>query len=171
MLSLYNILVENRARIVSGVQAKIPREVKAYSRVPRGELRESIEHLFDAYLDLVASGNDDKLRHMYGYIARVRVAQGFRMSSILRALLVLNAVVRPILQEIYRYSGTPDAEARKGFNEAFATIESTTFDAISTFSDVFQDYVQSRVDEHNQYLQQKNRQHDIDLSKFVLFRA
>jgi hypothetical protein len=171
MLSLYNILVDNRSRIVTGVIGKIPREVRAYSRVPRGELRESVEHLFDAYLDMVASGKDEKLRHMFGYIARVRVAQAFRLSSILRALLIFNVVVRPILQEIYRYSGSGEAEARKGFNEALATIEVTTFDALATFSDVFQDYVQSRVDEHNQYLQQKNRQHGIDLSKFVLFRA
>jgi hypothetical protein len=170
MLSLYNILVENRPRIVSAVLNRVPRDVKAYSRVPRGEVRESVEHLFDAYLDLVASGSDEKLRHMFGYIARMRVAQAFRLSSILRALLTFNVVIRPILQEIYRYA-KDNKDARSEFNESMTQVEITTFDAIATFSDVFQDYMQSRVDEHNQYLQQKNRQLGIDLSKFVLFRA
>jgi hypothetical protein len=105
---------------------------------------------------------------MFSYIARMRVAQSFRLSAILRALLSFNVILRPILQESYRHI---EGDGLKAFNESMAKVESTTFDAIATFSDVFQDYVQNRVDEHNQYLQQKNRQHGIDLSKFVLFRA
>lgn len=168
MLALYNVLVENRSRIITTVLNKVPREVKAYNRVPRGELRESVEHLFDAYLDLLASESDERLRHMFNYIARVRVAQAFRLSAILRALLSFNSIIRPILQDSYR---NIEGDGRKNFNQSMIIVESTTFDAIATFSDVFQDYVQNRVDEHNQYLQQKNRQLGIDLSKFVLFRA
>lgn len=168
MLSLYNILVENRSRVVSGVMSRVPREVKAYSRVPRAELRESVEHLYDAYLDLLASDSDEKLRQMFGYVARVRVAQAFRLSAILRALLTFNIVLRPFLQEHFR---ALDGDGPKAFNESMARIEATTFDALATFSDVFQDYMQSRVDEHNQYLQQQNKQLGIDLSKLVLFRA
>ena len=57
------------------------------------------------------------------------------------------------------------------YRQAMAKIESTSFNAVAMFSDVFQDYLQSCVDEHNKYLQQKNRQHGIDLSRLVLFRA
>lgn len=168
MLPLYNILVDNRARVITMVLNRVPRDVRAYSRVPRGELRESVEHLYDAYLELLASESDERLRHMFTYIARVRVAQAFRLSAILRALLSFNAIIRPILQESYR---DIDGDGLKAFNQSMAKIETTTFESIATFSDVFQDYLQNRVDEHNQYLQQKNRQLGIDLSKFVLFRA
>jgi hypothetical protein len=168
MLPLYNILVDNRTRVISMVLNRVPRDVRAYSRVPRAELRESVEHLYDAYLELLASESDERLRQMFVYIARVRVAQAFRLSAILRALLSFNAIIRPILQESYR---DIDGDGRKAFNLAMAKIESTTFESVATFSDVFQDYLQNRVDEHNQYLQQKNRQLGIDLSKFVLFRA
>lgn len=168
MLHLYNVLSDNRTRIISGLLNRVPRDVRAYSRIPRGELRESIEHLYDAYLDLLVSNNDDRLKHMFTYIARMRVAQAFPLGAILRALLCFNIIVRPILQDAYL---ADDELGMRAFNEGMSKIESTTFDAISTFSNVFQEYVQSQVDEHNQYLQQKNHQLGIDLSKFVLFRA
>jgi hypothetical protein len=170
MLSLYNILVEHRTRIVSGVLSRVPKDVKAYSRIPRGEMRESIEHLYDAYLDFVASGSDDKLRQIFGYVARVRIAQDIKLSAILRALLTFNVVIRPILQEIFRFS-KENPNGRSDFNDCMLKLEQTTFSAIATFSDVFLEYMQSRVDEHNQYLAQKNKQLGIDLSKFVLFRG
>src|SRR5688572_26411651 len=115
MLALYNVLVENRTRVINMVLNRVPRDVRAYNRVPRGELRESVEHLYDAYLDLLASQSDESLRHMFTYIARMRVAQSFRLSAILRALLSFNTIIRPILQESYR---GVDGDGRKAFNQS-----------------------------------------------------
>jgi hypothetical protein len=86
----------------------------------------------------------------------------------LRALLSFNVVIRPLLQEFFRHD---EGDGLKNFNQCMAKVESTSFDAVATFSDVFQDHLQTRVDEHNNYLQEKKRQLGIDLSKFVLFRA
>jgi hypothetical protein len=168
VILLYKLLEENREQIIASLLTNIPREVRAYSRIPRAELRESIEQLYDAYLDLVVSGDNTQLKHLFKYISRIRSAQSFSLSTILRALLNFSPVIRLFLQEQMRNSS---GDGKVTFNRAMAKVERTTFESVATFTEVFQDYVQSRIDEHNEYLHVQNKELGIDLSKLIIFRA
>lgn len=168
MISLYNLLDQNRELILRSLLSKIPREVRAYSRVPRAELKESMDQLFDAYLDLLVSGDDTRLRSLFKYVSRVRVAQSFSLSSILRALMHFQPAIRAFLQEQMRHSSS---DGKLLFNRAMTKIDRTTIESIATFTEVYQEYVQSRIDDHNDYLQSQNKELGIDLSRFILFRA
>ena len=42
MLELYNFMENNHDALVSSLLAKVPKEVAAYSRLPRNELKQSL---------------------------------------------------------------------------------------------------------------------------------
>ncbi|MEW5851932.1 MAG: hypothetical protein AB2A00_24305 [Myxococcota bacterium] len=168
MLELYNFMESNHDGLVSNLLGKVPKEVPAYSRLPRNELKQSIEHLLEAYTDLLVTGQDEGLRAFFKYIAKVRSAQSFKLSDVMRALLCFPPVIRRMLQDEYR---DKDGDGLAGFNKAMEKIESTCFQSACTFVDIFQEYLDSRIKEHNDYLNEKNKQLGVDLSKFILFRG
>ena len=168
MIELYNMMEANHDALVSSLLAKVPKEVPAYSRLPRNELKQSIEHLLEAYTDLLVTGQDDGLRAFFKYIAKVRSAQSFKVSDVLRALLCFPAVIRRFLQDEFRdFQG----DGLAMFNTAMGKVEMTSYQGVCTFVDIFQDYVDNRIKEHNDYLNEKNKQLGVDLSKFILFRG
>jgi hypothetical protein len=168
MLELYNFMESNHDALVSNLLGKVPKEVAAYSRLPRNELKLSIEHLLEAYTDLLVTGQDEGLRAFFKYIAKVRAAQSFKLSDVMRALLCFPPVIRRMLQDEYR---DKDGDGLAGFNKAMEKIETTCFQSACTFVDIFQEYLDSRIKEHNDYLNEKNKQLGVDLSKFILFRG
>jgi hypothetical protein len=168
MLELYNFMESNHDALVSNLLGKVPKEVAAYSRLPRNELKQSIEHLLEAYTDLLVTGQDEGLRAFFKYIAKVRSAQSFKVSDVMRALLCFPPVIRRMLQDEYR---DMEGDGLSLFNKAIEKIESTCFQSVCTFVDIFQEYLDSRIKEHNEYLNEKNKQLGVDLSKFILFRG
>ena len=168
MILLYSLLEKNNERIILTLLNKIPKEIRSYARIPRAELKNSLEYLFDAYLDLLITKDDMQLRRIFKYVARVRLAQSFTLGTILKAALSFTPVIRAILQEEYK---TMDGDGRQLFNRAMGQIEKTTTDLVVVFSEVFQEHIKSKVDEHNQYLNEQNKNLGVDLSRFILFRA
>jgi hypothetical protein len=168
MLELYNFMEANHDALVSNLLTRVPKEVGVYSRLPRNELKQSIEHLLEAYTDLLVTGQDEGLRAFFKYIAKVRSAQSFKVSDVMRALLCFPTVIRRMLQEEYR---NVEGDGLSMFNKAMEKIDSTSYASVCTFVDIFQDYVDNRVKEHNDYLNEKNKQLGVDLSKFILFRG
>jgi hypothetical protein len=168
MLELYNFMESNHDALVSNLLAKVPKEVAAYSRLPRNELKQSIEHLLEAYTDLLVTGQDEGLRAFFKYIAKVRSAQSFKVSDVMRALLCFPSVIRRMLQDEYR---DVEGDGLAMFNKAMEKIEGTCFQSVCVFVDIFQEYLDGRIKEHNDYLNEKNKQLGVDLSKFILFRG
>jgi len=168
MIQLYNFMEHNHELLVSALLTQVPKDVGSYARVPRNELKQSIEHLLEAYTDLLVTGEDDSLRAFFKYIAKLRASQSFKVSDVMRALLCFPPVIRSMLQEEFR---DVDGDGRAMFNTAIDKIEKTAFDSICVFADIFQDYLSSRIDEHNEYLTEKNKQLGVDLSKFILFKG
>src|SRR4029079_5282570 len=82
MIELYNFLENNRAQIVSTMLGKIPKDMPAYSRVARNDLRQSIEYLLEAYTDLLVTGEDESQRTYFKYLAKVRVSQSFKLGDV-----------------------------------------------------------------------------------------
>lgn len=98
----------------------------------------------------------------------MRSAQSFKLSDVLHKLLIFLPVIRQMLQEELR---DHDGDGLGLFNRAMEQLERTNYQSVCRFVDVFQDYLGSRIDEHNEYLDEQNKQLGVDLSKFILFRG
>lgn len=168
MIELYNFFENNKAQIIGNLLTRIPKDVPAYSRVARNDLKQSLEYLLEAYTDLLVTGEDDSQRTYFKFLAKVRVSQSFQLGDIVHKLLLIMAVVRPLLQEKFReHSG----DGLGLYNKAMDVLERTTFKSCATYLEVHNAYLKSRVDEHNEYVDEENKQLGVDMSKFILFRG
>jgi hypothetical protein len=168
VIELYNFFEGNRAQIVNTMLTRIPKDLPAYSRVARNDLKQSIEYIIEAYTDLLVTGDDDSLKTFYKFLAKVRVSQSFKMSDVLHKNMLLLAVVRPMLQQKFRdHSG----DGLALYNKAMDVLERTMFQSMALLVQVWTDYLKSRTTEHNEYLDEDNKQLGVDMSKFILFRG
>jgi len=168
MIELYNFLENNNEKIIATLLTVIPKEVPAYSRVPRNELKQSLEYLLEAYTDLLVTGEDDSQRTYFKYLSKVRSSQSFKMSDTVHKLMCFLSVIREALQKEFR---DLDGDGLTVFNKAMAQLERTVFKSVATFIDIYQEYMKSKRTEHDEYLQEQNEQLGVDLSKFILFRG
>lgn len=168
MILLHKLLEKNRELIIITLLKNITKEIRTYSRIPRSELKEIYEHLFDAYIDVLVANDNNNLLKLFKYLARVRVAQSFPLGIILQSILGFSYVLRTVLQNEFNKISE---DGKKLFNLSMQKIDQTTSEAIVTFSDVYQDYLKSRISEHNNYLNEQNQRLGIDLSRFILFRG
>ncbi len=168
-IQLFNFLEDYNAQIVNLLMGKIPKQVSAYSRLPRTELKQMLEHLLDGYIDLLVTGQTDALDKVFRYMSRVHAAKNFKISDVLSAVLLFPQVIRRLLAE--EYADIKGEDAIRKFNQALEQTESTAHRAACTFVDIFQEHLQKRVQEHNDYLDQAQKKFGIDLSRFIVFKA
>ena len=168
MIELFQIVEDNHDQLVSSLLNTVPKQAPAYSRMGRAELRQSVEHLIEAYTDLLVTGEDRSLRSFFKYLAKVRASQSFQLSDVMRALLCFPPIMRTMLQDEFR---TSRGDGRRLYNDAVSKVETTAYDALCVFADIYQEYIQSRISEHNDYIDAQNETLGVDLSKFILFRG
>jgi hypothetical protein len=169
VIELFQFLERNKADIIADLMERIPATVPAYLKVPKPELQQTLEHLLEAYGDYLVTGEPDTLTSVLRYITKVRAQQSFKLSDVLRSLLLVPPALRERLQEEFRDDGSPDA--REKFNEAMEKFEETTYDAVCLFVDIFQEYLMNMLNEHQDYLKKTNQKFGVDLSKFILFKG
>jgi hypothetical protein len=169
VIELFTFLERHKADIVGELMERIPDTVPAYMKVPKPELRQSLEHLMEAYGDFLVTGEPDTLTSVLRYITKVRAQQSFKLSDVLRSLLMVPTVIREKLQEDYR--SNPSEDGREQFNEAIEKFEETTYNAVCLFVDIFQEYLLNMINEHHDYLKRTNQKFGVDLSKFILFKG
>lgn len=169
MIELFQFLERNQADIVADLMERTPATVPAFLKVPKPELQQTLEHLLEAYGDYLVTGEPDTLTSVLRYITKVRAQQSFKLSDVLRSLLLIPPAIRERLQEEYLTEDGPDARER--FNEAMERFEETTYDAVALFVDIFQEYLMNMVNEHQDYLKKTNQKFGVDLSKFILFKG
>ncbi len=169
MIELFTFLEKNKQEIVEDLMERIPATVPAYLKVPKPELRQSLEHLLEAFGDYLVTGEPDTLTSVLRYITKVRAQQSFKLSDVLRSLLLLPPVIRERLQAEFRDNNSEDARQR--FNEAIEKFEETTYNAVCLFVDIFQEYLMNMLNEHQDYLKKTNQKFGVDLSKFILFKG
>src|SRR3989338_7018045 len=99
MIELYNFLENGRPQILTALLARITKDIPAYSRVARNDLKQSLEYLLEAYNDLLVTGEDDSQRTYFKFLAKVRVSQSFQIGDIIHKQLVIMATARPMVQE------------------------------------------------------------------------
>lgn len=169
MIELFTFLEKNRDAIVADLMQRIPATVPAYLKVPKPELKQSLEHLLEAYGDFLVTGEPDTLTSVLRYITKVRAQQSFKLSDVLRSLLLLPPALRERLQDEYRDLQDPDARER--FNAAVTKLEEASYNAVCLFVDIFQEYLMNMLNEHQDYLRKTNQKFGVDLSKFILFKG
>jgi hypothetical protein len=169
VIELFTFLEKNKPELIEDLMERIPATVPAYMKVPKSELRQSLEHLLEAYGDYLVTGEPDTLTSVLRYITKVRAQQSFKLSDVLRSLLLLPPAIRQRLQEEYRDSDSDDG--REQFNDAMEKFEETTYNAVCLFVDIFQEYLMNMVNEHQDYLKKTNQKFGVDLSKFILFKG
>jgi NADPH-dependent 7-cyano-7-deazaguanine reductase QueF len=169
MIELFTFLEKNKAEIVEDLLERIPATVPAYKKVPKPELKQTLEHLMEAYGDFLVTGEPDTMTSVLRYITKVRAQQSFRLSDVLRSLLLIPPALRERLQDEYRNNESEDA--RDQFNEAVVKFEETTYNAVCLFTDIFQEYLMNMLNEHQEYLKKTNQKFGVDLSKFILFKG
>lgn len=168
-IQLFNFLEDYNAQIINLLMNKIPRSVSAYSKLPRSELKQMLEHLLDGYVDLLVTGQTDALDKVFRYMSRVHAAKGFAISDVLSAILMFPQVIRRLLAE--EYSDLQGDDSIRKFNQALEQTETTAHRAACAFVDIFQDHLNKRIQEHNDYLDQAQKKFGIDLSRFIVFKA
>ena len=168
-IQLYNFLEDYNSQIVNLLYGKIPRSIPAYSRVPRSELKEMLEHMLDGYIDLLVTGQTDALEKVFRYMARIHAAKKMKVSDVLMAILMFPQVIRRLLAE--EYSDLEGEDALRKFNQALEQTETTAHRAACSFVDIFQEHISSRMKEHNDYLDEAQKKFGIDLSRFIIFKA
>ncbi len=169
MIELFTFLERNKDDIVEDLMETIPATVPAYLKVPKPELRQTLDHLLEAYGDYLVTGEPDTLTSVLRYITRVRAQQSFKLSDVLRSLLMLPPAIRQRLQDEFRNDDREDAKAQ--FDAAMEKFEETTYNAVCLFVDIFQEYLMNMVNEHQDYLKKTNQKFGVDLSKFILFKG
>jgi len=166
---IFNFLEDYNANIISLLQSKIPKAVPAYSRLPRSELKEMLEHILDGYIDLLVTGQTEALDKVFRYMSRVHAAKKFKVSDILMAILLFPQVIRRLLAE--EYADVQGDEALRKFNQALEQTETTAHKAACAFVDIYQEHLAERITEHNDYLDQAQKKFGIDLSRFIVVKA
>ena len=63
------------------------------------------------------------------------------------------------------------AQGGAQFNQALEQTETTAHRAACSFADIFQEHLNKRIQEHNDYLDQAQKKFGIDLSRFIVFKA
>ena len=168
MIELYNFLENNNEQIINALLTRIPKEVPAYARVSRNELKQSLEYLLEAYTDMLVTGEDDSQRTYFKYLAKVRTAQSFKLADVQHKLLMFLPVIREQLQQEFREF---DGDGLSLYNQAMSQLESTMFKSCSLFINTWFEYLKTKMTEHDEYLTEENEQLGVDLSKFILFRG
>lgn len=169
MIELFTFLEKNKGEIVDDLLERIPQTVPSFRKVPKPELKQTLEHLMEAYGDFLVTGEPDTMTSVLRYITKVRAQQSFRLSDVLRSLLLIPPSIRERLQDEYRNNDSDDA--REQFNEAMSKFEETTYNAVCLFTDIFQEYLMNMLNEHQEYLKKTNQKFGVDLSKFILFKG
>lgn len=169
MIELFKFLEKHKQDIIDDLMERIPRTVPVYLKVPKPELRQTLEHLLEAYGDYLCTGEPDTLTSVLRYITKVRAQQSFKLSDVLRSLLLLPPAIRERLQVEYGNASSPGARVQ--YNEAIEKFEETSYNAVCLFVDIFQEYLMNMVNEHQDYLKKTNQKFGVDLSKFILFKG
>jgi hypothetical protein len=137
-IELFHFMEEHRDAVVRVLTGTIPKQIPAFTKVPRHELRENLEYVLDAYVDMLVTG-------------------------------LLPQVLRTFLQE--QYGNLQGEENLRRFNKSMAAVEKAAATAACTFTDIFQDHLNQRIREHNDYLTATTRKLGVDLSRFILFKG
>lgn len=131
MKPVIEILRKNREQAIDDLVASLIEVVPRYALVSNaGEVRASVNFLFDEFLRVIETGVTDKLTEELTKLARKRIDQGFAAADFVRALLMTYPVVRTLV----RKEGPKNDAA---FSRMFEDVENAVVHIIGLASNIF----------------------------------
>jgi hypothetical protein len=105
----------------------------------------------------------DQLFHA---LSRILAVKGTRFSDVFELPLITGTVIRGLLAE--EHADRDADEPMRNFNEALEVTEATARTIACRFLDVFQEDLSKRIDNHNNYLAQIQKESGVDLTSFKI---
>lgn len=140
------------------------KEDPTYEQSPAGDLKMLVEQLLEGYADLLVTGEFDALDRLYRALSRVVAVRGTKFSGVFELPLVMEEVIRQQLVEEYK----DETDGLQTFNEALDKTEACSRKTACRFLDVFQQDLDRRIENHNNYLARTQKELGIDLSRFKI---
>jgi hypothetical protein len=169
-IHLFNFLEDNNSQIVSTLRSTLSDEHPVYQEISPETLKDLLERIADAYIDLLVTGQTDAADLVFRALSRVLAVRGSKLSDVFKLPLHLDAVIRRLLLDKYK-DATDGNEALEKFARDIEIIEATTHRMSCRFLDVFQELMDERIASHNSYLERMQQESGVDLEPFKLVPA
>lgn len=163
-IQLFNFLEDYSNQIVKLAKGQITKNRPAYKKISDKALHDMLEQCLDGYIDLLVTGQTDNLDRLFQVLSRVLAVRGSKFSDVFEVPLVMSTVIRRLLVE--EYSDLNDQDAIRKFSEALEQTEKTAHHAACRFLDVFHEFLNKRINNHNKYLARTQKEFGINLSNF-----
>jgi hypothetical protein len=162
-LELFTTLERRKTEIVEGVIERI-KEGPAYKDPFGGSLQVLVDKFVEGFGDTLITGEADSIDEMLRALSRVVALRGIRFSDVFELPLIVEAVFRD--QLVDELSDRDENERLEAFNKVINEIQSVARKIGCRFLDVFQENLNARIDSHNAYLSQTEKEFGIDLTTF-----
>jgi hypothetical protein len=157
MIGLFVFIEKSKDTIVGDVMEAIRQKDESGQEMPQSELKALVEQLVEGYNDMLVTGESEVM---------VLAARGIRLTYLFELPLIIGAAIRRLLAQ--DRADSDEENGIESFNKALDTIEETARRAACRFLDVFQEDLQKRIDDHNNYLARTQEQLGIDLTSFKI---
>ncbi|MCI0664628.1 MAG: hypothetical protein L0220_26505 [Acidobacteria bacterium] len=149
------------------MNGKINRTLPGYKEMSDDLIKTLVEQVLEGYTDLLITDETDSLDRTYLVISRVVAARGPKISAVFELPLFITTVIRRLLAEDSKeITDRNDDEPIKWFNQALEKTENTGHRAACRFLDVYQEHLEKRIHDHNDYLSKMQEELGIELSSF-----
>ncbi len=139
-------LHERREQIIDEWVRRIQRLSQPYSQRPREELVKTITEALEANLEVLTTGNLDRIEQFIGFITKKRLEAGFPLSDVQKAF----ELFRFIVVRMMRWEGETELLA-----ESIESVNACLSHTIPIFSDHFQAMYHRAILEHTQNLEKE----------------
>jgi hypothetical protein len=166
---LFSFIEGHHDDIVAALKSEMAESRPAFKEISDESLGRLMEQIFEGYADLLVTGETNSLDKLYGALSRLLAARGAAFSGLFEIPLALGTVIRRQLAE--EFADLDAQDKLDEFNKSLETTEATAIKAACRFLDVFHEYLERRIEQHNRYLAHAASESGIDLSSFRITAA
>jgi hypothetical protein len=164
---VFNFLEDNHKEIGAALAKRVAEDHPAYESIPPVALGKLLDQIVDGYIDLVVTGQCDSVDKIFKALSRVLATHGSRLSDIFKLPLHLDSAIRELLLEDMKARGS-DSDSLEAFAANLALIKNASHTLACRFLDVFQEFMDGRIEQHNAYLDRMAAESGVDLDEFKL---
>jgi hypothetical protein len=161
-IQLFNFLEDQSPQIVQLLTTKARRSLESYGALSAETVQLFVEQMLDGYIDVLVTGQTDAVDKVFNAITRVVAVSGFRFSDAIQLPLLLTQIIRRLLAE--EHADEKDEATLRKFNQAIEQTETTGHRLVCRFLDLFQERLEKRVEDYNQFISQMQREFGVNLT-------
>jgi hypothetical protein len=166
MIEIFTFLEKSKSDILNEWASRVKRDRPAYQEMSESFVQSLLEQLYESYEDYLVTGEPETLDGTLRPLCRVLAVRGSKLSDVFDLPLMLAPVIRQ--QLIEEFSGLDQKEAIEKLKNALEHTDRTAHRAACRLLDIYQEHVQSRIDNHNDYLTRMQKEFKVDLARFKI---